>query len=438
MGHIHPGAIEYAAAPAPQLSIFIVEDERLVARDLAETLRELGYQVAGTAASAAEALRKASATRPDLVLMDVNLAGETDGVELSRRFKELYRTPVVYLTGNPDVIALRRALGGEPDGYLMKPVDRRQLRSAIEVARRRDELRRALEEAHDALARQKAELERRNGELSLLVELGDAIGGCATEGEVAAALRALAPRLFGGAAGSLELVGRDAARWDWDGAVGGGRFEEAIITEQVPNGTLSVAAAGGARRELVAVVAQRLGLVVGNLRLRERLRQESVIDVLTGLHNRRYMEEALERELRRAVRSHADLSVVIIDLDDFKLVNDRHGHAAGDAVLRAVGDLVRARVRASDVATRFGGDELVLILPDTGLEGAKALAEDLLTAMGRLEIEHDGQRLPPVRASMGVATHPAHAADVSSLMRAADLAVYSAKAAGRGRVWVAA
>ncbi len=191
-------------------------------------------------------------------------------------------------------------------------------------------------------------------------------------------------------------------------------------------------------RALAATVAERVGLALANLKLREALRVQSIRDPLTGLFNRRYMEESLERELRRAERNQKSVGAIMIDLDHFKRFNDGFGHGAGDLLLREFGNLLRIRTRKEDIACRYGGEEFLLILPDATLEDIYRRAEELREAVKHLDLSSSGQSFGAVTASMGVAMFPEHAKSIESLLRAADTALYQAKAAGRDRVLLAA
>ena len=118
---------------------------------------------------------------------------------------------------------------------------------------------------------------------------------------------------------------------------------------------------------MVKTLAEHLALAVANLKLRETLRTQSIRDPLTGLFNRRYMEESLERELRRTIRKKLPLALLMVDVDHFKHFNDTFGHEAGDEILRELARLFQSRLRAEDIACRYGGEEFVLILPDASL-----------------------------------------------------------------------
>src|SRR5262249_40067864 len=131
------------------------------------------------------------------------------------------------------------------------------------------------------------------------------------------------------------------------------------------------------KQRLAVTVAEHVGLALANLRLRETLRSQSIQDPLTGLFNRRYMEETLDLEPARASRADRSIAVIMLDIDHFKSLNDASGHEAGDALLRELAGALKARVREGDIACRFGGEEFVLILPEASLELATRRALEL-------------------------------------------------------------
>jgi diguanylate cyclase (GGDEF)-like protein len=183
--------------------------------------------------------------------------------------------------------------------------------------------------------------------------------------------------------------------------------------------------------------AGQVGLSIANIKLREELRTQSVHDALTGLYNRRYLEEALERELRRATRARQSVGILMLDLDHFKQFNDVHGHDAGDTVLREAAAFLMKNVRADDLVCRFGGEEFVIILPTADIDGARTRAERLREMVKEVSIIYHGQRLRMVTFSGGVAAFPLHGNTPQELMAAADAALYEAKEAGRDRIAVA-
>jgi len=182
---------------------------------------------------------------------------------------------------------------------------------------------------------------------------------------------------------------------------------------------------------------EQVGLSVANIRLRDALRNESIRDPLTGLYNRRYLEEIMERETRRAVRSNQGFGVLMIDLDHFKKFNDTYGHEAGDLVLRETAAFLLRSVRAEDIVCRFGGEEFVVILPLAELKVTLARAERIRSHLRELSVFHQGQSVGVITASVGVAELPQHGATAKELLEAADAALYRAKREGRDRVAVA-
>ncbi len=180
-----------------------------------------------------------------------------------------------------------------------------------------------------------------------------------------------------------------------------------------------------------------IGPALANLRLRDALRELALHDTLTGLYNRRYMEDSLKRELHRAKRSGKPASIIMIDIDHFKQFNDKYGHDAGDFVLSAVARAIGKNIRPSDIACRYGGEELVVVLVDADLECARARAETLRVAIRDTNLTHLGQTLPAPTASFGVAAYPIHGENPADVLKAADVALYSAKHAGRDQVCVA-
>jgi len=183
--------------------------------------------------------------------------------------------------------------------------------------------------------------------------------------------------------------------------------------------------------------AGQVGLSIANIRLRDALRSQSIKDPLTGLYNRRYLEEMLEREIRRAVRSEQSVGVLMLDLDHFKNFNDTYGHEAGDAVLRETGAFLTRSIRAEDTVCRFGGEEFVIVLPTANAEASLGRAERICSKMRELTVLHQGLSLGRITVSIGVSELPAHGTSPAELLAAADAALYRAKRDGRDRVVVA-
>jgi diguanylate cyclase (GGDEF)-like protein len=187
----------------------------------------------------------------------------------------------------------------------------------------------------------------------------------------------------------------------------------------------------------IVALAEQLSLAISNVSLRDTLRHQSTVDPLTGLYNRRFFDESLKRELARAQRSKSVCSVVMVDLDHFKRVNDTYGHEGGDLVLQAASRAIQQRVRTSDVVCRYGGEELVLMLPDCSAEEAAKCAEVIRLSLASIVIQHAGQTISGISASFGVAQWPGDGNGEQDLLQAADRALYAAKKNGRNKVMVA-
>jgi diguanylate cyclase (GGDEF)-like protein len=212
-----------------------------------------------------------------------------------------------------------------------------------------------------------------------------------------------------------------------------------LYVDSGANGAAQGAALGGrwseSDQQLARTVAERAALALANLQLREILRNQSVRDPLTGLFNRRYLEESLDRELQRALRKKVPLALMMIDVDHFKKFNDSFGHEAGDSVLKALGSLFRTQLRSSDIACRYGGEEFAMVLPEASLEAARVRAEKIREEAKHAIAQFRGNALDPVTLSIGVATFP-EKSNRDALVRAADQALYEAKDQGRDRVVV--
>jgi diguanylate cyclase (GGDEF)-like protein len=212
-----------------------------------------------------------------------------------------------------------------------------------------------------------------------------------------------------------------------------------MIIAGAPVGVLGVASdppVQDQQRRIITAAAALLAVSLKNAELFREVHEHSVRDALTGCFNRRHALEVIDGELRRARRSHMPLSMVMFDLDHFKRVNDKHGHLAGDAVLAAVGSRMKAVLRGSDMKCRYGGEEFLLLLPDTPLSGARRVAETLRTELQDHPVVFDDERLT-VTASFGVTAITPGEVDPLVIMARADSALYRAKQEGRNCVRLA-
>lgn len=211
-----------------------------------------------------------------------------------------------------------------------------------------------------------------------------------------------------------------------------------LIAQGTPLGLLHVngKGAGGALAAEAALdtVAEQLSLALINLQLRDTLRMQSLRDPMTGLFNRRYLEESVPREIERCQRRNMSLAVLMLDVDQFKLFNDTHGHAAGDALLTGVGQTLLGMTRKEDLACRYGGEEFTVMLGEIDEAGALQRAEEIRLALASTTVQHLRQTLGPCTASIGVAMMPRDGESLDVLLESADAALYRAKAGGRNQV----
>ena len=346
----------------------------------------------------------------------------------------------------------------------------------------------ALQLSHDQLQQSVAELERRNREVTLLGELTEILESCNNSHEAYQAVSHHLPRLFPEDAGVLYMISNSrgqvdaVAQWGklpvgmaestfnpmdcWALRRGREHSMEVLtdiickhVARTVPlplpclcvpmiahGETLGILhirytlrdgqALDPVQKQMAMAVAEQLALVLANLNLRETLRNQSIRDALTGLYNRRYMEEAFERELRRAERAGRPLSVAMLDLDHFKRFNDTFGHAAGDLALRTVADQFKSKMRAGDVVCRYGGEEFVIIFVEMTLQNAIHRMEGFRESIKKLVIEYQGHSLGQLTVSVGIASFPEYGTSPEVLLKAADDALYRAKQNGRDRVIV--
>ncbi|WP_052050112.1 PAS domain S-box protein [Leptolyngbya sp. KIOST-1] len=338
----------------------------------------------------------------------------------------------------------------------------------------------ALQRLNQQLETNLAELQQRNRDMARLGEMSEFLQACATPDEAYSALGTLLLPMFPDSSGGVFMVNETSDRLEsvatWGEAMDSalnfnlqdcwalrrGRLHQVgsdclgvrcrhaetarhttlCIPLRVQDNSLglfylSATEISGSARQLARTMAEQLALALANLHLRETLKQQSIRDPLTGLFNRRYLEAALTQGIQRAQRHHHSIGVIMIDIDNFKRVNDTYGHEAGDRVLQAVGRLLLDSVRGSDVACRYGGEELTLVLPESSLEVTVERADAIRQAIAGLQVRYEGMALSGLSASFGVASFPTHGNQGADVVRSADAALYQAKARGRDRVVVA-
>jgi diguanylate cyclase (GGDEF)-like protein len=340
------------------------------------------------------------------------------------------------------------------------------------------------DELRAANGRRIEELERMNNDIIQLTELGNLLQACNDPGEAFAVVSQMAGTLFGGRSGAIYLLQPSLGtfvRKAWWGelpmgeivipdecwALRRGRTHVSdgpgtlacrhVAAGQVSSVCVPMAAHGetvgllfiGSHQpgrpdvarpptdtdlRLCQVVAEQVSLSVSNLNLRASLRTEALHDPLTGLFNRRFAQEWMQREGARASRAGQPLGVLMADIDSFKAFNDAFGHGAGDHVLLSVAEAMRRSARSEDVVCRYGGEEFLVLLPGVDRSTIAARAEALRASCTTARVDYAGGVLPAVTLSVGAAVFPVDGATPDEALRAADAALYRAKAAGRDRI----
>jgi diguanylate cyclase (GGDEF)-like protein len=336
--------------------------------------------------------------------------------------------------------------------------------------RQRREAEEELARANRELTLRVDELQTRTQQLAILGRIGDLLQGCQSRDEAAGVLSRNAPAMFAGTRGGIFRIAPSRnllvplVSWPDDAhpftpadcwamrrgvphdSESGVRCRHAESADAAHALCVPLVAQGDMigvlslqwddpqdRRELARAAAEQVALALANLDLQQTLRVHAIRDPLTGLFNRRYMEESLVREVHRAARELAPLTVLMFDLDRFKTYNDLFGHAAGDALLRELGRIITHEVRTEDIACRYGGDEFVVILPGCPADRAEQRARSLIEKTRDMP----SAALPEgeaVTLSIGLAAFPDDATDPVELVAAADRALYEAKRGGRARV----
>ncbi|RYX81215.1 EAL domain-containing protein [bacterium] len=424
--------------------VFVVEDEMIISKDIQRTLISLGYEVAGHAVSGQSAIERARESKPDIVLMDIHIKGDRDGIETASIISEELKVPIVYLTAFADAATIDRAKQTMPYGYLLKPFEERELQTTIEMA----------------LYKHRAEIELARSQALITATL-NSIG----EGVLAADEQ--------GRVTFLNPVAQVLTGWTIEEAMGCDWHEifqlerEDAVEHILPPG----ARAGGIRARMLrsregnvrpvemhitplrSAEGEAVGLVLTfrdvteRRALEERLVHQAFHDPLTALPNRALLTSRLRHSLHQKARitenerrdrssgnssedTHGCLSILFLDMDNFKVVNDSLGHAAGDAMLIEIASRLERCLRAGDTAARFGGDEFVILIDDVNNPRyATQIAERIVAALQE-PFDVGGQKVYS-SPSIGVAFASKGNETAEDMLRDADAAMYDAKKRGK-------
>ena len=342
-----------------------------------------------------------------------------------------------------------------------------------------------LQQTNDRLNLSVKELEQRNHEITLLSEISDVLQACRTIVEAYTAISTFLKLMFPDVPGGIFLINASkniveaVVQWGdppltshasflpndcWALRRGRSHFANLLhgnlqcqhLDHPLPAASLCVpmiaqgealgmlylsslesGTAIEAKQQLAFTVAEHISLALANIKLREKLESQSIRDPLTGLFNRRYMEESLDREIQRCDHKHQPLGIIMLDVDHFKRFNDTFGHEAGDSVLQELGQFLLKYVRGSDIACRYGGEEFILILPEGSLDITSKRAEQLREGIKHIHLKYRNEPLGQITLSLGVASFPEHGLTGQNVIREADAALYRAKREGRDAVRLA-
>ena len=414
-------------------SILVVEDEVLVARDIQSRLSRMGYNVVGMASKGHEAIAKALELRPDLILMDINLRDDMDGVEAAMEIRNQYKVPIIFCTAYSNEETLERAKITEPYGYVLKPFDNRELEINIEIALYKHKTERDL-----AVTRQRLD--------ATLTNVSDGVIAASTDGQIYL-LNPMAEKITGWKwmqAKKMPLsevmpvdvfdqshtpVAFTHAEFDPDDGPSRTRF---YLTQE--NGyripiEMSVSRIEELESSLMVITFRDISQQLSD---EETIRKNAFFDDLTELPNRSLFVDRLDSSLNRRKRGkQQEFAVLFLDLDGFGFINDGLGHDRGDYVINEIGRRLVKAVRPDDTVSRFSGDIFAILLdPVDGIPGAIQACQRILQAIEEpMELS---ESLINISASVGIVLDQGNYRSAEEMIRDADTALHRAKLDAKG------
>ena len=416
-----------------KIRILIVEDEGLIARDIENMVRQAGYEICAVAGTGEEAVEKAETTHPDLILMDIILGGEMDGVEAAEKIRDQFSLPIIYLTAHTDENTLQRAKLTEPVGYTLKPVEQKELMTVIEMALYKHQMEIKLKERQAWLTTILQSIGEgviatdKFGNITFMNPIAEKLTGWNQPESIGKPLTSVL-HLMDEDTGKLVRLGIPELLANTASNPVKGNVQIVNYVEKTPIELTSTSIRD--EKENTCGLVLVLHDLTERKRYEEKLRYNAVTDHLTALPNRFLFFDRLNMALAQAQRDFQKLGVLMLDLDEFKKVNDTHGHNIGDQLLKGVADRLLGMFRKGDTIARWGGDEFILLLPEIRqAEVAKSVAGRILDSFSR-PFEFDGLKIM-ITASIGVAIFADDGTDADTVIKNADIAMDHAKAAGR-------
>src|SRR3989338_5496258 len=406
-------------------NILIVEDNGITAKYMEKWLTGFGYNVSAVVSSGVDAIKKAKEIQPDLVLMDIKLSGDMDGIEAADIIRISCDIPIIFLTAFLDEALLRRAKITELYGYVLKPFDVRELHVTIETAlckhKVAEELRLAkmvFENAMDGMV------------------VTDARGTILSVNNAFTKMTGYTPEEAIGKNPRLLKSGRQDAEFYkgfWDTLIAKGKWEGEIWNRRKNGEIYPEWAVISAVRNNQGNTTHYVGVArdtTERIRYEEKIKYQAYHDTLTGLPNRLLFYDRLSVALSNARRGKGILAVIFLDIDGFKPINDNFGHDAGDILLQSITKRLMNCIRQGDTVARIGGDEFTLILPQvTQKEEVDEIARRLIDTLKEFYLINEHKLY--ITASVGISFYPDDGEDMQTLMKKADIAMYSAKDKGK-------
>ncbi len=436
--------------------ILLVEDDSIAARHLFQSLPRMGYQVTAVVHTGEEVTKNIEETMPDIILMDITLGGKIDGISAVEKMRAQIDIPVIYLTANSNNEVFERAKDTEPYAYLVKPYEMLQLQNAIEVALFKHKMKKQLQESENRyrtifeVSDNAMMLIDNNSTIIMVNEQFENLTGCSKS---SAENHKSWTEFF--AESEYSKIYERLQQSDDDDSVTRHHFESILFDKsgyaktvytnvrKIPGTNTSIISMNDIselKQALNEIRQLNADLNIKNkglnqeIFLREKvekqLRYKATHDHLTGLPNRVLLFDRLKQAFAFEERHNTLVAVMILDLDNFKCINDTMGHLSGDILLKKVALVLQKYMRQYDTVGRLGGDEFVIIIND--IETIKNIISFTEKVQSLFQEPFDILGHPTyVTTSIGVAVYPLHGATIETLLKKADMAMYTAKNAGR-------
>lgn len=417
--------------------VLIVEDEKIIALDLQRRLERFEYEIVGLASTGADALEKAKALAPDIILMDIMLAGDMDGIEAAKIINQTIQIPVIFLTAYADEKTLERAKEAEPFGYILKPFKEKELYTTIDIALykyRIDATLKKQERRFSAILRSIGDgiiATDRDSNVQFMNPVAETITGWLENASKDKPLMDILTILHSEGQEPLDfsLIGKDKTQSS------SFFFKDWIIKnrngENLPvEGTIATILDRDNHPEGHVIAIRD---ITERKQMHETITYQASHDSLTGLANRVAFSQSLTKLIESAQKEDRQHALVYVDLDQFKLINDTCGHAAGDELLLETTAIIKSVFRSSDLCARLGGDEFGILLKDSTQEVALGIAQRLHKRLSENKLVF-GNATYNIHSSMGLVMINAESKDIHTVLAAADDACYLAKDEGGKRI----